>query len=184
MDITRRCDYACRMLRAAYGGRGKYVSVSDVADREDVPYAFARSIQHDLTKAGILKTARGARGGLALASDPADVSLLDILEALQGPVSISACVVDPEYCDRRTGCAYNKVWQGADRLLAEYFSGISLKDVFEMDVACGQGESEADDSHAGALPDSRADISCGLHAGGFSGALSAHAAKGSVDARD
>ena len=52
MDITRRCDYACRILRAAYQERRRYVSVSDIAEDEDIPYAFARSIQHDLVKGG------------------------------------------------------------------------------------------------------------------------------------
>lgn len=169
MDITRRCDYACRMLRAAYGGGGEYVSVSDIADKEDVPYAFARSIQHDLTKTGIVKTARGARGGLALASNPADVSLLDVLEALQGPVSISACVIDPDYCDRRADCAYNKVWQGADNLLTEYFSRISLKDVFEMDGACEGRADMPEDLPACISPDGDGE--------------SAQTAKGGADAR-
>ena len=46
MDVTRRCDYACRILRAAYKSGDSYVSVSDIAEQEDIPYAFARSIQH------------------------------------------------------------------------------------------------------------------------------------------
>ena len=98
MDITRRCDYACRILRAAYKSGDAYVSVSDIAEDEDIPYAFARSIQHDLVKGGLIKTVRGARGGLALNCDPAEVTLLEVLEAIQGPVSVSLCVLDPEYC--------------------------------------------------------------------------------------
>ena len=44
MDVTRRCDYACRILRAAYKSGDSYVSVSDIAEQEDIPYAFARRI--------------------------------------------------------------------------------------------------------------------------------------------
>ena len=77
MDVTRRCDYACRILRAAYKSGDSYVSVSDIAEQEDIPYAFARSIQHDLVKGGLIKTVRGARGGLALNCDPAAVTLLE-----------------------------------------------------------------------------------------------------------
>ncbi len=132
MDITRRCDYACRILRVAYGSRDAYVSVSDIAKAEDIPYSFARSIQHDLVKAGLVKTVRGAHGGLMLDRDPADVTMLDILEALQGSVSIAACVDDPDYCEKHADCAYNKVWRGADRLLGAYFSQITLRDLFEM----------------------------------------------------
>lgn len=132
MDITRRCDYACRILRAAYKSGDAYVSVSDIAEDEGIPYAFARSIQHDLVKGGLIKTVRGARGGLALNCDPADVTLLEVLEAIQGPVSVSLCVLDPEYCEKQKSCAYNKLWQGADRLLNDYFGSITLKDLIEL----------------------------------------------------
>ena len=54
MDITRRCDYACRILRSAYESGESYISIADVAEKEEVPYSFARSIQHDLVKAGFL----------------------------------------------------------------------------------------------------------------------------------
>ena len=123
MDVTRRCDYACRILRAAYRSGESYVSVSDIAEQEDIPYAFARSIQHDLVKGGLIKTVRGARGGLALNCDPAAVTLLEVLEAVQGPVSISLCVMDPAYCDKQKDCAYNKlkdlIEQGASHPVVE-----------------------------------------------------------------
>ena len=117
MDITRRCDYALRILEAAYESGDSYVSVADISEQEDIPYAFARSIQHDLVKGGLIKTVRGARGGLALDCDPAQITLLEVLEAVQGPVSVSLCAVDAEYCKRRGGCSYNKLWMGADSLL-------------------------------------------------------------------
>lgn len=132
MDITRRCDYACRILRASFKSGDAYVSVSDIAQDEDIPYAFARSIQHDLVKGGLIKTVRGAHGGLVLNCDPSEVTLLEVLETIQGPVSISLCSVDPEYCEKQEGCAYNKVWQGADSLLNGYFASITLKDLFEQ----------------------------------------------------
>jgi len=132
MDITRRCDYACRILRAAYHSGESYVSVSDVAEAEGIPYAFARSIQHDLVKGGLIKTVRGARGGLALNCDPTETTLLDVLEAVQGPVSVSLCAIDPGFCAKQGQCAYNKLWQGADALLNDYFSSITLKDLIEQ----------------------------------------------------
>ena len=134
MDVTRRCDYACRILQAAYRNGEAYMSVSEIADRQGIPYAFARSIQHDLVKSGLIKTVRGARGGLVLDCDPASTTMLDVLESIQGPVSISACVLDPTCCERQAGCDYNKVWQGADRLLNAYFSSITLEELFEQGV--------------------------------------------------
>ena len=134
MDVTRRCDYACRILQAAYRNGEAYMSVSEIADQQGIPYAFARSIQHDLVKSGLIKTVRGARGGLVLDCDPSSTTMLDVLESIQGPVSISACVLDPTCCERQEGCDYNKVWQGADRLLNAYFSSITLEELFEQGV--------------------------------------------------
>ena len=87
MELTRRSDYACRIIRAAYESKDAYVSVSEVAEKENIPYAFARSIQHDLVHAGLLKTVRGAKGGLSLACDPSQTTLLEVLEALQDPAN-------------------------------------------------------------------------------------------------
>lgn len=132
MDVTRRCDYACRILQAAYRNGESYMSVAEIADQEGIPYAFARSIQHDLVKSELIKTVRGARGGLVLNCDPAQTTMLDVLEAVQGPVSVSSCVLDPDSCERQEGCSYNKVWRGADRLLNSYFSSITLEDLFKQ----------------------------------------------------
>ncbi len=167
MDITRRCDYACRILRAAYHSGESYVSVSDVAEAEGIPYAFARSIQHDLVKGGLIKTVRGARGGLALNCDPAETTLLDVLEAVQGPVSVSLCVMDPAYCDKQKDCAYNKLWQGADALLNDYFSSITLKDLIEQGASHPVVEAAMEKAPAG-----RRSICASLEAVGGASVLS------------
>ncbi len=135
MNITRRCDYACRILRAAYLCDTPYISVAHVSELEEIPYAFARSIQHDLVKAGLLKTVRGAHGGLALDCDPEKVTLLEVLEAIQGAVSISLCTEDFECCSHQTSCAYNKLWQGADELFKHYLASITLAGLFEQGVS-------------------------------------------------
>ena len=178
MDITRRCDYACRILRAAYKIGDSYISVSDVAEDEDIPYAFARSIQHDLVKGGLIKTVRGARGGLALNCDPAKVTLLEVLEAIQGPVSVSLCVLDPEYCEKQHDCAYNKLWQGADRLLNDYFGSITLKDLIEqgathpvVEAALTQARSKGSSPAAAKKRASCKAASCSVARARVSGAL-------------
>ncbi len=132
MDISRRSDYACRILRAAYNSGENYISVTDIAEEEDIPYAFARSIQHDLVKSGLVRTIRGARGGLVLNCDPKTTTVRDVLEAVQGPITVSLCSADPEYCDKQPECAYNRVWLGADKILQDYFESIILDDLFQQ----------------------------------------------------
>lgn len=131
MDITRRSDYALRILRSAYRAQGEYRSVAQIAEEEDVPYAFARSIQHDLVAAGLLSTARGAKGGTLLAVDPAKTSMLSVVEAVGGPLSMAPCEGVPAHCQTRSGCAFHWLWQGADTLVREYFARITLADLLE-----------------------------------------------------
>ena len=130
MDITRRSDYACRILRALCTHEGQFRSVAEIAQEEDIPYSFARSIQHDLVKAGLLRTERGVRGGVTMAVDCADVTLLDVMRVVQGKVGIAPCSQDPQYCQKAAGCAYHGVWCQADKMLANYFASITLADLF------------------------------------------------------
>lgn len=131
MELTRRCDYAFRILRSAYRHQDGYISIADVAEEEDVPYAFARTIQHDLATAGYLRTVRGAKGGLTLSCDPSKVTLLDVLRTLQGPVEIAACATDPSSCSRSESCTINRIWIAADEALNKLMGSLTLKDVFD-----------------------------------------------------
>lgn len=131
MDITRRCDYACRILRAAYQNGDSFISITDVAENEDIPYAFARSIQHDLATVGFIETARGSHGGLKLAVDPSEITVLDVLQTVQGKINVAACTAEHDYCDKSEGCAYHSVWQASDKLLNDFYGSITLADLFE-----------------------------------------------------
>ncbi|MGI6045895.1 MAG: RrF2 family transcriptional regulator [Eggerthellaceae bacterium] len=132
MDITRRSDYALRILRAAYKNGEQYSSMAEIAEAENVPYAFARSIQHDLAKAGLIKTARGAHGGLVLSCEPSKITMLDLLHAIQGPVYVSHCTVEPESCVFSEHCLYHQLWRGADSVLNQYFESVTLEDLFNQ----------------------------------------------------
>lgn len=131
MEITRRCDYACRIIRAAYKSKDTYSSIAQIAEQEDIPYSFARSIQHELVKAGILRTTRGVRGGLTLNCDPSQVNLKQVIEVVQGPVNVSPCSLDKEYCPRSSSCSFCSAWCGLDALIDSYLSSITLLELFE-----------------------------------------------------
>ena len=132
LDISRRTDYACRIIRAASKRDSGYVSIATIAEEEQIPYAFARSIQHDLTVAGFITTARGARGGLALKCDLKTTTLLEVIEHLQGPVSVSECSRDLSKCEFQPQCAFTRAFQGADALLIAYLGSITLHDLFTL----------------------------------------------------
>ncbi|MBQ6454162.1 MAG: Rrf2 family transcriptional regulator [Coriobacteriales bacterium] len=126
MEISRRTDYAMRLLAALVAAKGRTVSVRDIAQNQDVPYAFARSIEHALAQAGIISTSRGAKGGMILAKQPNEFTLFEVVECVQGPVGISVCTREEDWCVRAPNCRFHGIWQGADQLLREYLSSITF----------------------------------------------------------
>ena len=135
MEITRRTDYAIRLIAALVQKDGVPFSVREAAELQDVPYAFARSIQHDLVQRGIVKSLRGARGGMVLNVDPEGFTLFDLIEIVQGPVSVAICTNDEDWCPRSQTCQFHRVWEGANEIMKNYLSSVSIKDLLAGESA-------------------------------------------------
>jgi Rrf2 family protein len=131
MEISRRTDYAIRLIAALLLNEGTPLSVREAASMQNVPYAFARSIQHDLVCAGILTSIRGARGGMLLAVDPTELTLYRLIEVVQGPVSVAICTNDKDWCARRPRCQFHRVWEGANALLRDYLTSVTIQELIE-----------------------------------------------------
>lgn len=131
MEITRRTDYAIRLIAALVASNGEPLSVRTAAEEYDVPYSFARSIQHDLVIAGIISSVRGASGGMVLNVDPEELTMLDVIESVQGPVGVAVCAREANWCPRESYCQFHPVWIGADALLKDYLSSVSVKDIVD-----------------------------------------------------
>lgn len=129
MDISRKTDYALRILALLAENEGELLSVRTAADQVDVPYSFARSIQHGLVNAGIIESLRGVHGGMRLSVDPDDLTIRRIVEAVQGPLALNDCTADSAPCDRSAACCYHPIWMGAQALLNNYLDSVSLADV-------------------------------------------------------
>ncbi len=126
LEITRRTDYAIRLLQELQRRGGGPVSVRELAERQHVPYAFARTVQRDLVAAGIIITVRGSAGGSVLAVAASDLTLLDIVTAIQGQPAVSVCSRDPQWCAQSGGCAVHRVWCELDRRMRDYLGSMTL----------------------------------------------------------
>ena len=126
MAISRRTDYALRLVAALAQSDGAPMSVRAAAEAQQVPYAFARSIQHDLVLAGIVTSRRGAHGGTVLAKPADELTVLDVIDAVQGGITLSVCVHDKTWCPRSQNCAFHYLWVGADKLLYDYLEKTSI----------------------------------------------------------
>jgi Rrf2 family protein len=93
MQITRQADYGIRAVRyLARQGADQRVATSRVAQEMKIPPSFLAKIVSQLTIAGLLRTSRGSRGGVSLGREPKDISVLDVVEAIDGPIQLNGCV--------------------------------------------------------------------------------------------
>jgi len=67
--------------------------------------------------------------------DPGEFTLFQLIEVVQGPVSVAVCVSDPKWCARANGCPFHEVWQGADVLLKDYLTSVTIQDLISGEKA-------------------------------------------------
>jgi Rrf2 family protein len=112
MQITHQADYAIRAIHyLAAAGPEERVSTSQIAEAYQIPSSFLTKIIAQLSVAGIIRTSRGARGGVTLARPPEEISILEVLEAIDGPVTVNECVEDPDSCPFTESCTVHNFWQ-------------------------------------------------------------------------
>ncbi|MDY4040895.1 MAG: Rrf2 family transcriptional regulator [Collinsella sp.] len=129
MDISRKTDYALRMLSMLASNENPLLSVRTAAESGDVPYSFARSIQHSLAQAGIIESLRGVHGGMRLKADAKSLTLREIVEAVQGPIVTNTCSGPNGVCPRAGNCCYHPIWVGTQELLRSYLDSVTLYEV-------------------------------------------------------
>ena len=106
MDIVRRnTDYAARLMvhLAKHYGNGPISTRAAAAD-EQVPYQLACKLMQKLNNAKLVTSCMGPKGGFVLGAEPSKISLLEVVEAIQGPISMNRCVLSKNVCSRETTC--------------------------------------------------------------------------------
>ena len=122
LRISRKIDYGLRaMIYLASIPSDSVIPFREIARQMDVPEDFLAKILKTLVDQGLVRSTRGPHGGYALARTATDVSFLDVIEAVEGPVAVNVCLDGEDTCDHSTACTMVHVWrQGQDRMLDVY----------------------------------------------------------------
>lgn len=114
MVLTRAGDYGVYgVIYLAKQPKGKVVSLSEVSKAEDIPEKFLAKIFQTLTRSGLIRSHRGARGGFSLGRPAHQISVKELLEAIQGPICFARCLSELEDCQRKEICRLREVMQKA-----------------------------------------------------------------------
>ena len=133
MEITRQADYALRaMLFLARLGPDQHAATAAIANDRKIPPSFLAKIISQLSIAGLIHTSRGAHGGVSIARAPGEISLLEVVEAIDGPVSLNECVVNARACDFEGDCPLNLIWCDTQKVLVQKLQSTSFEDVVSL----------------------------------------------------
>ncbi len=136
MQITRQADYAVRaVLYLARLGSTERAATSTVAEEQRIPPSFLAKIISQLSIAGLLHTSRGAHGGVTLAREPKDITLLEVIEAIDGPIQLNECVGEDAECAFDGDCPLRSVWCEAQEMLVKRLKGTNFHQLLERSKA-------------------------------------------------
>ncbi len=117
------------MVHIASMAEGAVALRSDIAEAQGIPPSFMAKILRSLVRARLLRSSRGVHGGFALAKPASRITLLDVVEAIEGPLSLTSCTPDPASCPRSDDCPATTVWLDVQQKMAEVLRGTSLEDL-------------------------------------------------------
>jgi len=127
MQITRATDYAVRvMIHLAGLPPGTSVRQAELSQTTDVSGHFLSKVLQQLVRSRLIRSQRGSGGGYALAVSAKSVSLLDVVEAIEGPVRLNQCIEEGPSCERKSWCPAHQVWAEAQAAVVSVLGGASM----------------------------------------------------------
>ena len=134
--ISTRGRYALRILVDLAENQGtRYVTLRELAERQEISEKYLENIVKDLVKAGILDGLRGKGGGYRLNCPAEEINVLDVLRIMEGDLAAVACLAEGgKPCSRAPQCRTLPLWEGLDRVVSDYLSGFTVQDLTQKDA--------------------------------------------------
>jgi len=130
MQLTRAADYAVRvMIHMAGLAPGTRASRTELATAAECPEQFLSKVLQSLARAGLIVSHRGNTGGFELPPNGTTANILNVVEAIEGPMRLNICLGSDRSCDRQGWCPAHSVWAEAQRAMAAVLEGASIAEL-------------------------------------------------------
>ena len=130
LELTRKSDYAIRgMLYLAHQAEGRISLISEIAAGALVPQSFLGKILQNFSKIGLVRSTRGTGGGFTLGRPADTITLLDIVEAVEGSIKPNFCVLQDNMCGLQKACKVHPVWMRLRDEIRQTLGGVTLKEL-------------------------------------------------------
>lgn len=130
MRLSTRARYGTRlMLELALNFNQGTVFLKDIAKKEEISEKYLSQLVIPLKASGLISSSRGAHGGYRLAKPPSQITLMEIVQMLEGNLSLVECVKNPSICSRVSKCATRDIWGKLDEKISDVLSSVTLEDL-------------------------------------------------------
>jgi Rrf2 family transcriptional regulator, cysteine metabolism repressor len=130
MKLSTRTRYGLRALvDLAITGTGQPVQLKDIAERQQISLSYLEHLINPLISAGLIKSTRGAKGGIMLVKPPEQIRLITVLEVLEGPLAPVDCLRDAKSCSRSGLCATQELWNEMKEAMENVLEATTLQDL-------------------------------------------------------
>src|SRR5215831_1183771 len=131
LQVSRKVDYALRAVihLADEDASERICSLAEIAARERIPRQFLEKIVQQLIHKGLVRSRRGPRGGYVLGRSADAVTFRDVIEAVEGPISLNVCVGEHPDCFLLGACGMNRVWAEGQRRVMDLFENTTIASV-------------------------------------------------------
>ncbi|MBI4948696.1 MAG: Rrf2 family transcriptional regulator [Deltaproteobacteria bacterium] len=129
LQITRDGEYAVRAVLYLATHEDRISLISEISESQDVPKSYLSKIMQSLSRAGLVKSRRGAKGGFLLARPAGSITLRETIEAVEGPIHLNVCLIKKGECSRDDVCPVHPVWREAQKRLFEVLESKTMLDL-------------------------------------------------------
>jgi Rrf2 family iron-sulfur cluster assembly transcriptional regulator len=130
MQISMAGKYAIRaMMHLASISNGTIIQISELSEKWEIPDKYLRKIIPQLAKAGLIYSRRGMGGGVILARPSKNISFLEVVEAVEGKIFLSKCLMSPDMCEKSPWCSANRVWHEAQESMKKVLASKNLEEL-------------------------------------------------------
>ncbi len=141
MKLSTRARYGTKaMLDLAINYGGRPVLLKSVADRQGIPGSYLENIMTSLVASGLVQSTRGKRGGFMLAKRPAEIRLSQIVQTVEGSLTLANCVENSAACRSTRSCVVREVWHGLRGAMFSYLDDITLAELASRQMKLDTGK--------------------------------------------
>ena len=133
MKVSTKGRYALRMLLDLAEHSGKFISLKEIAERQNISKQYLEQIVSLLNTSNILRTNRGKQGGYMLAKRPSEYTVREILRITEGNLAPVTCLEeDVNDCEKASYCKTLPMWTGLQKVIDDYLGSVTLQDMLEQ----------------------------------------------------